>query len=144
MANEIQGNPEELGQGELDVEVIARVVVEHIGRALDKTHEPNNDEAQISPEELAPGEPDVEIIARAVLEHIARALDKASEPTKDEAQVGPEQIGPRDPDVTSIDENTDGENVAFRQPLFDTKIVPSEQFPTANERDNAIKEARKR
>lgn len=30
MANEIQGKPEELGHGELDVEVIARAVVEHI------------------------------------------------------------------------------------------------------------------
>ena len=121
--DETQASPEKLAPGEPDVEVIARAVVEHISRALDMTHEPNNHEAQVSPEGFAPGEPDVEIIARAVLEHIARALDKASEPTKDEAQVGPEQIGPRDPDVTSIDENTDGENVAFRQPLFDTHII---------------------
>ena len=123
MANEIQGEPEELVQGELDVEVIARAVVEHIGRALDKAGESTDDETQASPEKLAPGEPDIENIARAVVEHIGRALDKAGEPTKDEAQAGPKQIGPRKPDVTSIDENTDRENVAFRQPLFDTHII---------------------
>ena len=123
MANEIQGKPEKLGQGELDVEAIARAVVEHIARALDRAGEPTDNETHANPAKLAPGEPDIEIIARAVVEHIVRALDKVSEPTKGEAQAGPEQLRPEKPDVTSIDAGTDGENAAFRKPLFDTHII---------------------
>ena len=138
MANEIQGKPEKLGQGGLDAEVIARAVVEHIARALDKTGESTDDETRAGSEKLALGEPDIEVIARAVVEHIVRALDKAREPTNDEAQASPEQLEPKEPDFTSIDPSTEGENAAFRKPLFDTHIIvdwsarskPSPEKPT--------------
>ena len=123
VANEIEGKPEKLGQGELDIEVIARAVVEHLARALDNTGESTNDETRAGSEKLALGERDIEIIARAVVEHVVRALDKADEPTRDEAQVSPEQLEPKEPDFTSIDASTERENAAFRKPLFDTHII---------------------
>ena len=58
-ANELQGKLEELGQGELDVEVIARAVVEHTARALDKTDELTDGETQAGSEQLGPRKPDV-------------------------------------------------------------------------------------
>lgn len=102
MANETKGEPEELGQGELDVEVISSAVVEHIGRTLDKAGESTDDEAQAGPENLTSGEPDVEVIASAVVEHIARALDEASESTDDETQASPEKLAPGKSDVEVI------------------------------------------
>lgn len=102
MANEIKGEPEEFGQGKLDVEVVSHAVVEHIFRALDNASESTDDEARAGPEKLTPGEPDVEFIARAVVEHIARALDEASESTDDETQASPEKLAPGKPDVEVI------------------------------------------
>lgn len=123
MANEIKGRPEELGQGELDVEVIFRAVVERIGRALDKAGEPTKDDAQAHSKKLAHGEPDVKVIARAIVEHMTRALEKVRESTKHQVQAGHEQLKTRKPDVTNIDASADRKNGAFRRPLFDTHIV---------------------
>ena len=55
----MHGKPEELRQRELDVEVIARAVIEHIGRALDKAGKSTDDESQAGPEQLGPRKPNV-------------------------------------------------------------------------------------
>lgn len=90
VANKIPSKPEEFGQRELDLEVIARAVVEHTARALDKASESTKDESEASPEQLGPREPDVTSIDASTDRETAAFRTLSS--TRTSSSTGPREV----------------------------------------------------